>query len=157
MTIKFSSLPKQPYQSEHENRWISQKLTEGEFNYYLVLEIISLKYNPGYMVGLSIVSPDQLKKYNPDIVQKKWNKNIFSDEIKLAEALYFAGIHVIIISQYGLHRQKLLEMVQEKIPTAIESVNYYMNQIVDTVDITGWELLSGKTLCDIYGEINNGN
>jgi len=32
-----------------------------------------------------------------------------------------------------------------------------MNQIIDGIDVTGWDLLNGETLCDIYGEINNDN
>jgi len=131
--ITFSQIPDKMYRNKGDGRWISQKFTNGEFNYYFILETTSLEYTPGYVVSLSIVSPDQIKKHNLDIVQKVWGKDILLNEIKLADRLYLANIDLQIIFKYGSNRQKLLEIVKQKIPDVIKSVNYYMNQIIDGI------------------------
>jgi len=147
--VTFSQIPDDIYQNENNGRWISQKLVHEKFEYYLMLEIVSLGYTPEYMVSLSIVSPNQLKKCTFSAVENIWGKDILLDEIKLADALYLVGVYVPVFIEYGTDHQKLLETAKQNIPDAT-AINHYMNKIVEGRSITGWDLLGGKTICNNY-------
>jgi len=143
MAIKFSSLPKQSYQSEHENRWISQKLTDGKFGYYFIIEILeeeNFEKPLKYLASLCISSPERLKECNLKIV-KKYLLNTKLNEETLADTLDLNGISLSITTIKGTNRKNLLKTIKQKAQEIAKSIKSY------TIN---WKFLKGDILCDIY-------
>jgi len=133
---------------QYGGTWISQKLNNGEFNYYFMLELINWwdtvdEDQPQYLVTLSAVSPEQARKENIEAAKNCCGFKTIIDDKQLVYALYAYGISVPVITKRGSNYKKLLKEVKQKAQFVESLFGFYMDRPVNAIGTTGWELLQG--------------
>jgi hypothetical protein len=108
---------------EFGGKWISNKLNNGEFDYWLVLSIVNLIDAAGkkeakekggtYFVSLDAISPSQISEEDLKRALENWGMEDrpiteLSDEMKV-ELLQFYGTHATLWFQSGNNARKLLK------------------------------------------------
>jgi len=145
---------------DYGGKWISNKLNNGEYDYWLVLEFINLydacgekdANNMGgkYMVTLCSVSPsqvdeDELKKAIKSI---GWEEETLTDEMKV-EALDSYGVRAHLWDETGNFANKLIAEAKKQAMTMGEiEYNQLMNSFTNALGHTKADFLRGDLSLD---------
>lgn len=130
-------------------KWISPRLNNGEFDYWLVLELVNMHDATGeedqdkYNVDLCAVSPDQA---GADNVNKAIECVGMPDEcrdnpIALVEALHSYGVKSLLWSGNGNNAHKLLKEAKHQPVDML--FGFYMDTPKNRIGTTGWEAIKG--------------
>lgn len=136
-------------------KWVSKKLNNGDFDYWLVLEFVNLEdvdpsaTPPRYMVTLSAVSPDEAKEhlesafrccgFSEDHFKKEFIESI---ECKI-EALHSYGVYALLWSETGNNAKDLLKEARLEAIKTTMLFGYYMDRPENMIGNTGWDLIRG--------------
>ena len=139
-------------------KWISEKLNNGEFDYWLVMELINWHEAVGedeapamYHVALSVISPQEAE---PELQRaaESWGiavEELDTDEKKI-ECLHSYGVYVPIWQQDGNNYRKLMTACR-KFARQEASIlfGFIMDRPVNQIGTTGWEALRGDLLAGL--------
>lgn len=134
---------------QYGGKWVSQKLSNGEFDYWLVLELVNMHDATGdedqekYNVALYAVSPDQAGAENLKrafdccgIPEEQMNEPLVQ-----VEALTSYGVHALLWQSNGNNAHKLLREAKRQ---PVEGLfGFYMDRPENRIGSTGWELIKG--------------
>lgn len=140
---------------DYGGKWISKKLNNGDFDYYLVIELINArdaigdKYPHKYMMILSSVSPSEGKEHleqayecmglNEGNYKKEY---LDSDEAKV-EALHSYGISAKLWDDEGDNCKKLLKEAHNQAETSSIFFGFMMDKRQNLIGDTGWDFIKG--------------
>lgn len=141
--------------------WVSQKLNNGEFNYWLVIQIVSVEEymeRGGKFYGrVSAVAPSQLPE---DQLERVCYPNATmmaiaecakldaEDEIWLVDQVFNNGVSPSLWQNWHNNALSLL-LEAYKAAEHIECrFGYYMDNACNRMGATGWDLIRG----DVHGE-----
>lgn len=136
---------------QYGGKWISGKLTNGEFAYWLVLELVNMWDATGdekqdkYVVELSAVSPEQAGESG---LKQAFDSCGVPDESKQdalcqVEALHSYGIKANLVSRSGGNAHKLLREVKREAMAVEGLFGFYMDRPENRIGSTGWEFIKG--------------
>jgi len=151
--IKFKFLTGDCNWRQYGAKWVSQKLNNGEFDYWIVLELINwldatgeLNNGNKYVVCLSVVSPDQAGAKNLESAFSccgiEDDENKVNDLIKV-EALHSYGVHTQVWSESGNNANKLIKEAKNQSICVNGLLGFYLDKNVNRIGMTGWESLKG--------------
>lgn len=133
---------------------ISNKLNNGDFDYYLLLDIqdakelgkeIDLDFHHKYVGKISVVAPDKCKEYHNAAIDAEWSKDNKEWPIeKLVPALYDYGLSVTLYEKFGNNNRKLLSILKKKAKEIECLFGFYMDRKVNQIGNTGWDAISGN-------------
>lgn len=139
-------------------KWISNKQNNGEFDYWLVLEILNWEESVSerdaaeighkYNVQLSVVSPGQAGQKNIEAAQSCCGVDDemlarAGDEGKV-EILYSYGVHTPIFDKGGNNAHKLIREAKRYANQEASTLfGFLMDRPVNKIGTTGWESLRG--------------
>lgn len=134
-------------------KWISGKLNNGEFDYWLVRELI-----PGdecdipqkYLVTLSVVAPEQYEDKESALaycgIEEDWNCLTDRDKVEVIHS-YSGGTQ--IWSGQGNNYQKLFaECLREAELQGETLFGFAMDRRVNALGDSGWDRLKGVSVLD---------
>ena len=134
---------------EYGGKWVSKKLNNGDFDYWLVIELINMNehdHNPDftYWVTLGAVSPDeaqdQLKSaydcygYTPEDVE--------TDLMKV-EVLHGHGTYAPIWDDSGENYKDLMKEARRQADISQSLFGFYMDKPKNRMGATGWDTIRG--------------
>jgi len=137
-----------------ENKFISKKLNNSEFDYFLVAEVVDLNEiddlpKANFLLTLSVVSPSQAGQENV----KNAFKCIGVDELpnypshlleRQALALYDYGCMATIHSELGNNFNDLLKKARSKADLVERLLGFYLDKRQNYIGNSGWDFLRGK-------------
>lgn len=135
---------------EYGGKWVSPKLNNGEFDYWLVLELTNMHEATGeergdkYVVELCAVSPTQAG----DNLDKAFEccgipvgDAARDNEFAQVECLHSYGVRAVLVSRSGNNAHKLMREVKREPVDGL--FGFYMDRPENRIGSTGWELLRG--------------
>ena len=140
---------------EYGGKWISPRQNNGEFDYWLVLELINWHDAVGkkeapahYNVSLSVVSPQEAGAEN--LAQAKeccgWEdgvRGIPSEEIAV-EMLHSYGVSAPVWSKDGNNYRQLMREAHKETIGISCLFGFYMDRPVNMLGSTGWDFIRGN-------------
>lgn len=133
--------------------FVSKKYNNGEFDYWLVLEVNSEEESGGnyYYVSLYSVSPaeageENLKAALESMGAEHLSKEALTDMLKV-DALVSYGVRATLYHVEGSNLRKLMKAARVQAKGAEIMYGFYMDQPQNQLGATGWEFQRG----DLFG------
>lgn len=152
---------------QYGGKWVSKKLNNGEFDYWLVIELINMddacgrdnEGRPTYNVSLSAVSPDQAGEENVKRALASCGLENTEDEVTdlmKVEMLHGYGISALIWQCDGNNAKKLLKEARQKAIVGSGLFGFFMDAPKNRIGTTGWECLRGDLTAGLARTIASG-
>lgn len=144
--------------SDDQGVWVSQKLNNGEFNYWMVIDA---KYLPAWagesearemggnhLVTLLVVAPSEAGKENLKSAAESWG--IEPEEFKTlhpetkVELLAAYGVAATMWHETGNNLRKLLKAAREEAQKVEGLFGFYMDRPQNRIGNTGWDFIKGR-------------
>ena len=145
-------------------KWISQKLSDGKFNYFLVIELINwedacgeLSNGNKYNVSLAIVSPESVGEEK--INKAKESMGLDSkelDEKTTVEILHSYGLKADIWGENGNNAHKLINLAKKEANSVELMVDVYLDKQLNKIGSTAREIMVGDYSGGIQRTIESG-
>ena len=139
-------------------KFISRKFNNGEFDYWLVLEVLNWnehERNPKetYNVSLSSVSPSEAGEKNLksacDSCGFNGTEDFLKDPIAQVDILHSYGVHTPVWSANGNNLKKLLREAHRQAVCVNGLYGFYMDQPVNSIGTPGWDAQKGNILAGL--------
>jgi len=148
-------------------KWISPKLNNGEFDYWLVLELFNMdeacgrdnESQPTYNVCLSVVSPSEA---GSDKLASAFECCGLAEEhqnnpVVQVECLHSYGVSTPLWQANGNNAHKLLRQAKHEAQLANMLFGFYMDKAVNRIGTTGWEAIKGDLTAGLARTIASGS
>jgi len=142
-------------------KFISRKLNNGEFDYYLVMDILNwnevdseaVKTNGQYCVSLHSVSPSEA---GSDNLRKAFEcygldgtEDFTSNPLVQVECLESYGVYTPVWSASGNSLSKLMREARKQADVVHGLYGFYMDRPVNRIGTSGWDAQKGNILAGI--------
>lgn len=159
--LKFKFLTGDIDWKTYGGKFISKKLNNGEFNYWLVMEVINWWEETGdetqdqYCVTLSAVSPESVRQdtLNSAIKSCGWKDDKDYSAIELVEILHSYGTYVVLWQGQGYNIKQLMKEARKQADLSCMLFGFYMDRPQNRIGQTGWDTIRGQDLKEFF-EIN---
>ena len=144
-------------------KFISNKLNNGDWDYYLVLDIVNLedcdfpdRDKDLYNVSIHAVSPQAAGKENLDKAfaccgfDDEFLEKYESNELIQVEALATYGIFAQLWNRSGKNVNKLLTEARKEAKIAEMLFGFYMDRPQNGIGQSGWDCISGQDLREFF-------
>jgi hypothetical protein len=157
--MKFKTL----YNDGNRGKYISKKLNNTEFDYWLILDVIDMDSATGeeggdkYNVAIQAVSPQQAGQKNVDSALSACG---FSDEqlerygndpVVQAKALSDYGIFAQLWQISGNNLSELLKQARKEAVLIELLFGFYMDRPENRIGQNGWQLIQGQDIREFLG------
>ena len=141
---------------EYGGTWLSQKLNNGEFDYWLAIRVINWEDATGekpdgntYNVELLSVSPseagpDNLKSAFAYIGQESADKDVLENPICQCDALLSYGVYAHLWSADGQNINKMMREARNQAFLAQGLYGFYMDKQQNRIGDSGWDFQRGQ-------------
>jgi len=152
MKTKFTFLTGDINWQTYGGKWVTPKLNNGDFDYWIVLEFINMhdatgeENGPKYHVSLAAVSPTQAG----DNLQKAFeccgiepDSDTAKNELCQVECLHSYGTTAHLWQQSGNNASKLMAEAKKQAQVCSGLFGFYMDEPKNKIGTTGWEAIKG--------------
>lgn len=130
--------------------WISPKQNNGDFDYWLVVNIINMDEacgcnNPKYVAEVCAISP---KEAGPENIKKALEccgMEETSNPLKLVQALHSYGVYAPCTSFSGNNARKVLQQAKCFLDVIASLLGVFLDGPKNAIGHTGWDLIRGDT------------
>jgi hypothetical protein len=131
--------------------WITRKLNNGNWDYWLVIELINMdeacgrdnEGRPRYIVEVSAVSPAAAgEEHVRQALELCGPEGDITDIVKV-ECLYFYGIKAPCQSWDGNNAHKLLRKAHRALNAIASMFGFFMDSPKNRVGHSGWDYIAG--------------
>jgi hypothetical protein len=155
--LKFKMLSGDIDWKRYGAKFVSKRLNNGDFDYWIVLEVTNMHEATGdedrekYYVTLTAVSPESVSQKNIDRALSCCG---FSDEeieeraqdpLLLVEALSDYGIFAVLWQGTGNNIRQLMKTAHKEAFFSSRFFGFYMDRSMNMIGQTGWDLIAGKS------------
>jgi hypothetical protein len=157
--MRFSFLTGDVDYTTYGGKWISTRQSNGEFDYYFVIELLNWRETVGereappetYNVSVSVVSPQEAQDKIgaaldccgiTEAMLRTATENGYRDSV-LVEALYNYGTHTPVWSGNGNNWRALMREARQEARQCEFLFGFYLDRPVNRIGTTGWEALRG--------------
>lgn len=137
--------------NDADKRYISKKLNNGDFDYWLVIEVLYMdEYVPDpefkYMVTLQAVSPSEAGE---DRIQDALECTGLPMDVELTDWLKVAllsecGYYAQLWNDGGDNLKELLKEAREQADISTTLFGFYMDRPMNMIGATGWDFIRGE-------------
>jgi len=134
-------------------KWISRKLNNGDFNYWLVVELINIhkaideKRPVKYILNISVVSPSEASNHLDSVIESYGYRNKpklnYTNEEKV-KLLHSYGIQAPISGIEGNNFHKMWKQVHEELNKIKILFDFFMDKQLNCIGNTGWDFVKGE-------------
>jgi hypothetical protein len=137
-------------------KWLSNKLNNGEFDYWLVVELLDMEEHVGerearemggkYHISISVVSPSEAGNKNLNAAAESWGAEVkvkdMTAETKV-EMLSDYGVKATVWQKAGSNAKKLLKAARDEAVKVEGLFGFYMDRPLNRIGNTGWDFIRG--------------
>ena len=164
MTMQFKFLTGDINWQTYGGKFISKKLNNGDFNYWLVMDVINMPESTGdenidtYNVSVSAVAPSELSQKELISAWESWgmDENL-EDAIKkygdtfLVELIHSYNGGALIFNKSGNNLRKLMQSARKQSELMGDSLfGFAMDKHQNRIGSTGWDLLKGDLMAGLH-------
>lgn len=149
--LKFKFLTGDIDWREYGGKFISKKLNNGEFDYWLVMEVVNMHEATGdedqdkYYVNLQAVSPESVDKENLDrAIESFGMPDIVLTDTMLVETLSDYGIYAVLWQGTNNNINSLMREARRQANLSSMLFGFYMDRRQNRIGQTGWDLIRGQ-------------
>ena len=143
---------------EYGGKFISKKLNNGEFDYYLIIEVVNWNEQERYPeytynVSLSAVSPiEAIESLQSAAESYGWTIEELESygELAVVECLSSYGAQAHLWDDNGNNLKILMREAHRQAELAESLFGFYMDRYQNRIGSTGWDFIKG----DILGGLN---
>jgi len=134
---------------EYGGKWISKKLNNGDFDYWMVIELINMNehvIDPDYTywVILSAVSPDEAKEHLDRAYECYGIEDIDEKtDFMNVEVLHGYGISAPLWDDMGNNYKDLMKEAHRQASISETLFGFYMDKPKNRIGATGWDVIQG--------------
>lgn len=154
MRLNFKFLTGDINYLEYGGKFVSKKLNNGDFDYWLVIELINyeqhlskseMENQDKYCVQISSVSPDQA---GPDHIKSAFDCIVFQSvnaitDIDKVLALSEYGVSAVVWSKTGNNGLELLQEAKKESIVVSGLFGFYMDKPENRLGNDGWNFIKG--------------
>jgi hypothetical protein len=134
---------------DFESKWISPRLNNGDWDYWLVISVVDLVEAAGseaevkYQVCISAVSPAAAgEAHVKSAFDSMGITEEVTDEMK-AEALSDYGVEATLKGLCGNNKRALVKQMRDEAQTIQVMFGFYMDAPANQIGHTGWDFIRG--------------
>ena len=158
--IKFKFLTGDMNWLKYGGKWISQKCNNGEFDYWLVLELINMHEATGkeeqdkYHVSIQAVSPELIdsEKINGLLADYNIEQDKIDDELKVM-ALSEHGTAAHLWYSEGNNYKQLFKLAHNEAQLIDILFGLYMDKQENKIGMTGWDFIKGRDIKEYLNSV----
>lgn len=159
--MKFKLLSGDVNWKDYGGKFVSKRLNNGEFDYWLVLDVVNMHEATGdetldkYHIAIQAVSPQAAGENN---VNKAVSSAGFSDEalesewaqsdLFKVECLSEYGIFAVLWQASGNNINALLKQARKESAIIESMFGFYMDRPKNRIGQNGWQLIAGQDVQD---------
>lgn len=158
-SVRFTFLTGDVNWLDYGGKWISQVLNNGEFDFWLVRELVNMEdacgntSNGKYLCTLSVVSPSEFKDFDAAFRSCGWEdmtpENLSDkDKVEIIHS-YSGGSQEW--SDYGSNYKKLFQQCKEEAEQILMLFGFYLDRPHNGLGDSGWDRLKGTSILDRIG------
>ena len=143
---------------DYGGKWISPRLNNGDFDYWLVIEFINWLDATGelfdgneFLATIASVSPSEVSPEDLDsaISCCGWEDMELNDITKV-ELLSSYGILAQLWQESGNDAEALLKKAKQAAPVVSGLFGFFMDSPQNAIGSTGWDVIKGDLLAGLY-------
>lgn len=165
---RFSFLTGDVNWMDYGGKWVSQRMNNGEFDFWLVLELVNMddacgRHNEGqpkYHASLCAVSPEQAAgELDRAFACCGLNEGEHKDNPLVAvECLHSYGVHAVLWQDSGNNAHRLMRQAKhEAMITCGFMFGFAMDRAQNKIGTTGWEAIRGDLTAGLARTIASGS
>lgn len=145
---------------DYGGKFISRKLNNGDFDYWIVMEVLNWYDAVGereakeggskYNVSLSAVSPQEAGKDQLEQAFNSYDSEVLNDPLAQVEALGSYGIKAPLWNMNGNNLGKLMREARKQADLASGLFGFYMDAPKNAIGSTGWDCIKGDITAGLY-------
>jgi hypothetical protein len=155
--FKFKMLSGDTDWKRYGAKFVSKRLNNGDFDYWIVLEVTNMHEATGdedqekYYVTLTAVSPESVSQKNIDSAlsccgfSDDQMESLDQNPLLLVEALSDYGIFAVLWQGTGNNIRQLMKTAHEEAFFSSRFFGFYMDRPMNGIGQTGWDLIAGKS------------
>lgn len=138
---------------QYGGRWVTKKLSNGEFDYWLVIDFINYEDATGekaragkYIIEVRAVSITEAGIDNLAQALQCCGfalEDVKDSEICMVEALDSYGVHALMQTFQGNNAYKLLKEARKQLDMMNGLFGFYMDPAKNRLGHTGWDCIKG--------------
>lgn len=151
--MKFKQLSGDINWQEFGGKFVSKKLNNGDFDYWLVLDVINMHEATGdesqdkYYVSLLAISPSQVSQKEKDsaISSCGWDADNYND-LAMVEILSSYGIFACLWQDSSNNITQLMKDARHEAELSSMLFGFYMDRQENRIGQNGWDLIRGQDI-----------
>ena len=153
--VRFKFLTGDISWQDYGGKFISQRLNNSEFDYWLVLDFVNMHEATGdedldkYNITIMAVSPELNRQKADNLLSEYMPADLsITDEMRV-EALASDGIAAFLRSFSGNNYHKLLREAKRECQIIPSFFGFYMDRPENAIGSTGWDWIRGDVLAGL--------
>jgi len=144
--------------SDYDQRWVSKKLNNGDFDYYLILKLLYMREITGdddvdvYGVNIDVVAPSEVYEKERMAALESMCYTPQNDE-EMADLLSEYGISATMHQETGNNKHTLLRRARKQLPLITGFFGFYMDRRLNALGSTGWDFIKGDLLAGLHRQM----
>jgi hypothetical protein len=143
-------------------KWITKKLNNGNFDYWLIVDFMSFLDATGekidgkyiYVIEIHAVAPSQVPNKEKDAAFRSMeleneDRSTMTEE-QIAEVIESYGISANLRTLYGTNANKLMKEARKEINIVSRLFGFYMDRPENRIGSTGWDIIKGDLMAGLY-------
>lgn len=157
-SIRFKFLTGDVNWQEYGGSFISAKYNNGDWDYWLVMEVLNLdETDAKYNVSVMVVSPEAAGNTNLSKALAQYGfeeqdaevPEYFNSDIGKVEALATYGIKAQVWNENGNNLAKLMLKAKRDLVTINGLFGFFMDSPQNGIGSTGWDLVAGNVMAGL--------
>lgn len=161
--VRFKFLSGDVNWRKYGGKFVSQRLNNGEFDYWLVINVINwLDYERHpentYSVELQAVSPDSVSQADKDRAISSscgWDSLDESNPLDMVQVLSEHGIFAQLWDASGNNIAKLMQAARHEAQLIEMLFGFYMDRPENRLGQDGWGLIRGESIREFFASRDN--
>jgi hypothetical protein len=155
MRLNFKFLTGDMNWQEYGGKFVSKKLNNGEFDYWLVMDVINWHehepcYEYTYNVSVQAISPELNTDLVAQLIEDYGYQLLAEDEPLLpVEMLASYGCSATLWNENGNNLRELMKQAREEAAKIEFLFGLYMDKAQNAVGSTGWDVIQGDLLAGL--------
>ena len=153
--MKFKFLAGDINWKTYGGKFVSKKLNNSQFDYWLVIEVLNWKEREApatYNVSLKAVSPSEAGKKNIEAACECYGVEEDIEKLNplvIVEALASYGVAALLWNKDGNNLKVLLKEAHKEADLSSMLFGFYMDRPKNKIGSTGWDFIKGDLLAGL--------
>lgn len=157
--MKFNQLSGDVNWQQYGGKFVSKRLSNGDFNYWLVMDVVNMhdatedESQDKYNVSILAVSPEQAEESGINSALSCCGiEDGNPSELLKVEALVDYGIFAMLWNESSNNITSLMKKAHKEAQLINGLFGFYMDKPENRIGQNGWELIAGQSIRDYFNK-----